>query len=66
MCEERKIVTRNIRRESNEMIKELKKEGAIAEDESFRAQDQIQKITDEYINLIDDAYKKKEKEILEF
>jgi ribosome recycling factor len=66
MCEERKIVTRNIRRESNEMIKELKKEGEIAEDESFRAQDQIQKITDEYINLIDDAYKKKEKEILEF
>jgi ribosome recycling factor len=66
MCEERKVITRNIRRESNEMIKELKKEGEIAEDESFKAQDQIQKITDEYINLIDGAYNKKEKEILEF
>jgi ribosome recycling factor len=66
MCEDRKVVTRNIRRESNEMIKDLKKESGIAEDDSFKAQDQIQKITDEYINLIDDAYKKKEKEILEF
>jgi ribosome recycling factor len=66
MCEERKVAARNIRRDSNEMIKELKKEGEIAEDESFKAQDQIQKITDEHINLIDEAYKKKEKEILEF
>jgi len=66
MCEERKVVARSIRRESNEMIKDLKKEGEISEDDSFKAQDQIQKITDEHIKLIDDAYKKKEKEILEF
>jgi len=66
MCEERKVAVRNARRDSNEMAKELKKDGDISEDDSFRAQDQIQKITDEFIKLIDEAYSKKEKEILEF
>jgi len=66
MIEDRKVVVRNTRRESNEMIKELKKDGDIAEDDSFKAQDQIQKITDDYIKLIDEVYAKKEKEILEF
>lgn len=66
MCEERKISIRNSRRDANEMIKELKKDGEIAEDDSFKAQDQVQKITDEYIKLIDEAYQEKEKEILEF
>ncbi|RJP82890.1 MAG: ribosome recycling factor [Desulfobacteraceae bacterium] len=66
MCEDRKVVVRNIRRDSNEMAKELKKDGEISEDDSFRAQEQIQKITDEFIKLVDEAYNKKEKEILEF
>jgi len=66
MCEDRKVVIRNIRRDSNEMTKELKKDGDISEDENFKAQDQIQKITDEFIKLVDEAYNKKEKEILEF
>jgi len=66
MCEDRKVVIRNIRRDSNEMAKELKKDGDISEDENFKAQDQIQKITDEFIKLVDEAYNKKEKEILEF
>jgi len=64
--EEHKIAVRNIRRESNEMLKDLKKDGDIAEDDAFKAQDQIQKITDEYIRLIDEVCKEKEKEILEF
>ena len=46
--------------------KGFKKEGEISEDDAFRAQDQVQKITDEHVQLIDDIYKKKEKEILEF
>jgi ribosome recycling factor len=66
MCEDRKVVIRNIRRDSNEMAKELKKDGDISEDENFKAQDQIQKITDDFIKLVDEAYHKKEKEILEF
>jgi ribosome recycling factor len=64
--EEFKIAVRNIRRDSNEMLKSLKKDGEISEDDAFRAQDQVQKITDEHVQLIDDIFKEKEKEILEF
>ena len=64
--EEHKIAVRNIRRDSNELLKGLKKDGDISEDDAFRAQDQVQKITDDYINLIDEVCKEKEKEILEF
>lgn len=66
MCEEHKIAARNIRRDSNELLKGFKKDGDISEDEAFKAQDSVQKITDEYITKIDEIYKKKEKEILEF
>jgi ribosome recycling factor len=66
ICEEHKVGVRNIRRDSNELLKGFKKEGDISEDEAFKAQDQIQKITDEYIGQVDDIYKQKEKEIIEF
>ena len=48
------------------MLKSLKKDGDIAEDEAFKGQDQVQKITDEFVKQIDDIFKEKEKEILEF
>ena len=64
--EEHRVTVRNIRRDSNDLLKELKKNGEISEDDAFRAQDQVQKITDEHIKLIDDVCKEKEKEILEF
>jgi len=67
ICEDYKVAVRNIRRDSNELTKALKKDADISEDAAFKAQDQIQKITDEYIKLInDDIFKEKEKEILEF
>ncbi len=66
ICEDYKVAVRNIRRDSNELLKGLKKDGDISEDESFKAQEQVQKITDGQIKLIDDIYKEKEKEILEF
>ena len=66
MCEDKKIAIRNTRRDSNEMLKMLKKDGDISEDDSFKAQDKVQKITDKHISLIDDTFKNKEKEILEF
>jgi ribosome recycling factor len=66
MSEEHKVAVRNIRRDANEMLKELKKEGDISEDEAFKAQDQVQKITDDHINLVEQVTKEKEKEILEF
>ena len=66
ICEEHKVAIRNIRRDANELLKGFKKEGDISEDEAFKAQDQVQKITDEHIEQVDDIYKKKEKEIIEF
>jgi ribosome recycling factor len=66
MCEEHKIAARNIRRDSNELLKGFKKDGDISEDDAFKAQDSVQKITDEFIAQIDEIYKDKEKEILEF
>lgn len=63
--EEHKISVRNVRRDANDLLKSLKKDSEISEDEAFKAQDQVQKITDEYIKLIDDVCKEKEKEILE-
>ena len=66
MCEDHKVSVRNARRDSNELLKSLKKDGDISEDEAFKAQDEVQKITDEHVKLIDECYSNKEKEILEF
>ena len=64
-CEDYKVALRNIRRDANEMLKLMKKEGDVSEDAMFKAQDRIQKITDEHVKQIDDINKDKEKEILE-
>ncbi|NNL75262.1 MAG: ribosome recycling factor [Desulfobacterales bacterium] len=66
ICEDYKVSVRNVRRDSNDLLKSLKKDGEISEDDAFKSQDQIQKITDEYIKLVDECYQEKEKEILEF
>ena len=65
MAEETKVAVRNIRRDANDMIKDLKKEKEISEDDQFRAQEETQRITDELIKRIDAVYSAKEKEILE-
>lgn len=65
-CEEHKVAVRNIRRDANELLKGFKKDGDISEDDAFKAQDRIQKITDSHIEQIEGIYKEKEKEILEF
>ncbi|HOI93812.1 MAG TPA: ribosome recycling factor [Syntrophobacter fumaroxidans] len=65
MSEESKVAVRNIRRDVNEMIKDLKKEKEISEDEQFKAQEETQRITDDFIKKIDMIYSAKEKEILE-
>lgn len=66
MSEEHKVAIRNIRREANEQLKSMKKDGDISEDEAFKAQEKIQKMTDDFIKMIDGVYAEKEKEILEF
>jgi ribosome recycling factor len=65
-AEDSKVAIRNQRREANEMLKDLKKEGEISEDEMYKYQDKVQKITDEFIEKIDAIEKEKETEILEF
>ena len=64
-AEESKVAVRNIRRDIIEKTKELKKDKKVSEDEQFRAQDEIQKVTDDYVKKIDTIYSAKEKEILE-
>ncbi|MBF0201119.1 MAG: ribosome recycling factor [Desulfamplus sp.] len=64
-CEEYKVAVRNIRRDSNENVKSLQKDGEISEDDGFKGQKQVQDITDRYISKIDDIFSAKEKEILE-
>ncbi len=66
MGEEHKVSIRNVRRDSNELLKSLKKDGDISEDEAFKSQEEVQKITDEHIKRIDECCQEKEKEILEF
>lgn len=66
MAEEYKVGLRSTRRDANEALKRLKKNKEISEDEFYKSQDQVQKITNDYIEKVDVVYKEKEKEILEF
>jgi ribosome recycling factor len=65
MAEECKVSMRNVRRDANEMLKDLKKEKEISEDEQFRGQEEVQKITDDLIKQVEAVFGAKEKEILE-
>ena len=65
LAEDHRVALRNIRRDGNENIKKLLKDKLISEDEDRRAHDEIQKLTDGYIQKLDQAVKTKEKEILE-
>src|SRR3954464_14137258 len=64
-AENHRVAVRNIRRDGNEAVKKLLKDKKIAEDEEKRAHDEIQKMTDSFMEKIDSAVKTKEKEILE-
>jgi ribosome recycling factor len=64
-AEECKVAVRNIRRDANEMLKDFKKEKTISEDEQVRGQEEVQKITDDFIKQVDALYNAKEKEIME-
>ena len=63
VTEETRVSARSIRRESNERIKALEKDKKITEDESFKFQADIQKLTDRYIQMVDQAQDQKEKEL---
>jgi len=63
LAEERKTNVRQHRREANEAIKAMKKEG-LSEDEEKRAQTEVQKLTDKYVAAVEESRTAKEKEIM--
>jgi len=63
--EEARVSTRNIRRDANDMLRDLEKEKMIDEDELDDSQEATQKLTDEHIKKIDEIGKAKEAEIME-
>ena len=65
MGEDAKIAIRNIRRETNDAIKDMQKAGNISEDDLYREQDLVQKATDKSTKDIDQLTAGKEKEIME-
>ncbi len=64
-AEKGRVSIRNIRRDANGMIKDLLKDKEISEDDDRRGQDQIQKITDQYIAEVDSVLAGKEKDLMQ-
>lgn len=64
-AEEGRVVVRNVRREANDQLKKLEKERTISEDELKKSQEDMQKLTDKYIQKIDQSAAAKEIEIME-
>jgi ribosome recycling factor len=65
LLENHRTAVRNIRRDSNDALKKLLKDKAISEDDEKRGMEEVQKITDDYMQKLDAQGKSKEKEILE-
>ena len=63
--EDARIAIRNIRRSANQDLQDFEKEKLISEDEQKRGTDEVQKLTDDYIERIDQMGKEKEKDLLE-
>lgn len=59
-----KVAIRNIRRDANDDFKKLNKSSEISEDELKNVEDEIQKLTDKYVAIIDKAIEDKTKEIM--
>ena len=64
--ENAKVSIRNIRRDANNDLKNLNKDNLISDDELKRNENDIQKLTDDFIKKIDDIFNSKEKELLSF
>lgn len=63
--EDTKVHVRGFRRDANEELKKLQKDAKLTEDELRKGEAEIQKLTDQYIQKLDDVIKKKEHDILE-
>jgi len=60
-----RIAIRNIRRDANQDLKELMKEGDISKDDEHRAEEDIQKLTNQFIKKVDAVLAEKEAELME-
>jgi len=63
-AEEGRNGVRQVRREANDKLKKLLKDHKISEDDERKGLDEVQKITDQHVTLIDDIQKKKDAELL--
>jgi ribosome recycling factor len=65
MLENTKVSMRNVRREINEKLKKMEKDKLLSKDDAFKQQEDVQKLTDKFIEMADKTYLEKEREILE-
>lgn len=65
VIEDGRVRIRTIRRETNEELKKLERQHKISEDDSKRAQAEVQKLTDRYIGILDEIFGKKQAEVME-
>jgi ribosome recycling factor len=65
LAEDGRVAIRNIRRDCMKDLKELVHDGAVGEDAEKRAEQELQRLTDEHVHKLDDLVKHKEAEILE-
>jgi ribosome recycling factor len=65
LAEEGRVAVRNVRRDVMHHLKELVRDGDVGDDEERRAEDRVQKLTDEHVHRIDELLKRKEAEITE-
>lgn len=65
MAEDSRVAVRNIRRDANEDIKRQEKSGDISQDDSRRLQEEIQELTNQYVEKANQILSAKEEEIME-
>lgn len=64
-AEQGRVSVRNIRRDANSDLKDLLKEKEISEDEERKGEDDIQKLTDKYVAIVEEMLKRKEADLME-
>ena len=65
MAERGRVTLRSIRRDANEKAKKMQSEGHVSEDDKFKTEEEVQKMTDRFIKEIDGLLEKKSKELRE-
>jgi ribosome recycling factor len=64
-AEEARIAVRNCRRDALDHVRKAEKEGGVSSEDERRAQDRLQKLTDQFVKRVDEVSRKKETEVLE-